>query len=383
MRAVRAIIHIDNFLGNFRAVRERVGPNRRICVPVKADAYGHGALRIAKAALEAGAYCLAVATTGEGAELREGGLAAPILLLSQPLPGEIPEILRRRLTPLVSDQAFAEALNRAAESAGTRLPVHLKIDTGMNRLGCSPEDAPALARFLSGCAALDYEGTATHLSASDSADPGDAAYTRTQLERFRKALESIRAAGIDPGIAHAANSGGVILHPGSWLDMVRPGIILYGYKALEDSPPAAEAAGVNSGGTGRLRVKPVMELRADIVFIKKVKKGGCVSYGRIWTAPADTVIATLPVGYADGLPRSASGKWQVYAGGKTYPLVGRICMDQCLVDLGPETDLRRWDELVVFGGEAPDAAVLAERIGTIPYEITCNINRRVPRVYRE
>jgi alanine racemase len=268
----------------------------------------------------------------------------------------------------------------------------------MGRLGCSPEEAPALARFLDGCASLDYKGTATHLSVSDSSDPGDTAYTRTQLERFREAVEGIRAAGVDPGIVHAANSGGVILYPGSWLDMVRPGIVLYGYKPVEEPPlpPAGTKGGVdgssgNNGGdggaddgaAGLLRVKPVMELSADIVFIKKVKKGGCVSYGRIWTAPEDTLVATLPVGYADGLPRLASGKWQVYAGGKAYPLAGRICMDQCLVDLGPETELRRWDEMTVFGGEVPDAAVLAERIGTIPYEITCNINKRVPRVYRE
>ncbi|MDR2134196.1 MAG: alanine racemase, partial [Treponema sp.] len=196
MRAVRAIIHMDNFLGNLRAVRDRVGANRRICVPVKADAYGHGALRIAEAALGAGASCLAVAVVSEGAELRRGGVGAPILLLSQAMPGEIPEILRYRLTPLVSDRDFAEALNRAAAAAGTRLPVHLKIDTGMGRMGCFPEEAPALARFLSGCAALDYAGTATHLSVSDSADPDDAAYTRNQLERFRKAVEGIRAAGL-------------------------------------------------------------------------------------------------------------------------------------------------------------------------------------------
>ena len=374
MRATRAVIHLDNFRGNFRAVQEKAGPDRRICVPVKADAYGHGAVRIARAALEAGASCLAVATVREGAELRENGVAAPVLLLSQPLFEEIPGIFENWLSPFVSDAAFADALNRAA--AGIKLPVHLKIDTGMGRMGCSPAEANALARRITGYPALEYAGTATHLAVSDSAAAGDIAYTRRQLTLFREVLDGIRAAGLDPGIVHAANSGGVILHPDSWFDMVRPGILLYGYKSVEEAAAPETAA-------RPLRVAPVMELRTNVVFIRKMKKGDSLSYGRIWTAPQDTVVAVLPAGYADGLPRLASGKWQTLIGGKTYPLVGRICMDQCIVDLGHDSDVRRWDEAVLFGGSAPDAAVLAERIGTIPYEITCNINKRVPRVYQE
>ncbi|MDR2435535.1 MAG: alanine racemase [Treponema sp.] len=372
MRATRAIIHLDNFRENFRAVQERIGPGRRICVPVKADAYGHGAARIAGAAIEAGASCLAVATVREGAELRENGVTAPVLLLSQPLFEEIPGIFENRLIPFVSDAAFAGALKRAA--AGIRLPVHLKIDTGMGRMGCSPAEAGGIARYIAACPSLEYAGTATHLAVSDSAAAEDIAYTRRQLALFREALDGIRAAGLDPGIVHAANSGGVILHPDSWFDMVRPGILLYGYKPAEE--PAPEAA-------GPLRAAPVMELRTNVVFIKKVKKGESLSYGRTWTAPRDTSVAILPAGYADGLPRLASNRWQAVIGGKACPLVGRICMDQCLADLGPAPNVRRWDEAVLFGGPAPDAAALAERIGTIPYEITCNINKRVPRVYQE
>ncbi|MDR0583938.1 MAG: alanine racemase [Treponema sp.] len=371
MRATRAIIHLDNFRGNFRAVQERIGADRRICVPVKADAYGHGAAQIAGTALEAGASCLAVATVREGAELRENGITAPVLLLSQPLFEEIPGIFENRLSPFVSDAAFAGALDRAA--AGIRLPVHLKIDTGMGRMGCSPAEASGLARYIAGCPSLEYAGTATHLAVSDSAAAGDIAYTRRQLALFRKVLDGIRAAGLDPGIVHAANSGGVILHPDSWFDMVRPGILLYGYK------PVGEAAAPEAAGP--LRVAPVMELRTNVVLIKKMKKGESLSYGRTWILPQDTVVAVLPAGYADGLPRLASSKWQVFIGGKAYPLVGRICMDQCLASLGPASDVRRWDEAILFGGPAPDAAALAERIGTIPYEITCNINKRVPRVY--
>jgi alanine racemase len=240
----------------------------------------------------------------------------------------------------------------------------------MGRMGCVPAEAHSLVRQIAACTALEYAGTATHLAVSDSSAPEDRAYTERQIARFKEALEKIRAAGIDPGIVHAANSGAVVLHPEAWFDMVRPGILLYGYNpavAVLENPP--------------LEVEPVMELRTIAAFIKQVQKGETVSYGRTWTSAFDTTIAVLPVGYADGLPRLASNKWKALIGGKTYPLVGRICMDQCMADLGPDTDVRRWDKAVIFGGPAPSAAILAERIGTIPYEITCNINKRVQRVY--
>jgi alanine racemase len=373
VQATRAIIHLDAFSGNIRAIRERVGPQRLVCALVKADAYGHGAAAIARASLAAGASFLGIARAEEGAALREGGITAPILLFPQPLPEEIPEIVKNRLTPHVSDGEFAAMLDRAATEAGIRLPVHLKIDTGMGRSGCSPEQAPAVARQIAACAALEYAGTATHLAVSDSAAPDDRAFTGRQIACFNDALDSIRAAGINPGIVHAANSGAIILHPGAWFDMVRPGIVLYGYKAVEEAE-----AGLT---LPPLKVEPVMELRTNVVLIKPVKKGETVSYGRTWAAPQDTHIAVLPVGYADGLPRLAGNQWQAVIGGKTYPLAGRICMDQCMADIGPAPTVRRWDEVTLFGGHAPSAAILAERVGTIPYEITCNINKRVPRVY--
>jgi alanine racemase len=376
MRATQAIIHLDNFTANLQAVQGRIGPQGRICVPVKADAYGHGALHIARAALQAGAYCLAVATVDEGAALRQGNIHAPVLLFSQPLPQEIPQILENRLIPFVSDVEFAGILDKTAAAAGIRLPVHLKIDTGMGRMGCSLAESAVLARRISACSSLELAGTATHFAVSDSAAPEDIAYTRRQIALFREALDGIRAAGLDPGIVHAANSGGLLLHPDSWFDMVRPGILLYGYKALDEA-----AAPEAPPGEKPLRVRPVMELRTNVVFIKKLQKGETLSYGRTWAARQDTTIAVLPLGYADGLPLLAGGKWQAVIKGKVYPLAGRICMDQCMADLGPETDVRRWDEALIFGGNAPDASVLAERIGTIPYEITCNINKRVPRVY--
>jgi alanine racemase len=370
---------LDKFWGNFKAIRERVGPQRHICVAVKADAYGHGACAIAQASLEAGASFLGVAKVPEGAALRQEGINAPILLFSQPLPDEIPEIIKNRLIPLVSDSEFIAMLDRAAAAANVRLPVHLKIDSGMGRIGCPYSEAPALAQFITTCTALEYAGTATHLAIADSADPDDYAYTGRQIACFNDGLNGIRAASLDPGIIHAANSGAIILHPRAWFDMVRPGILLYGYKAVEES----EASWSSHAPLDMppLKVEPVMELRTNVALIKQMREGESISYGRTWVAPQDTNIAVLPIGYGDGLPRLVSNKWQVFIGGKSYPLTGRICMDQCMVDLGPAPEVRRWDEAVLFGGPAPSAAVLAERIGTIPYEITCNINKRVPRVY--
>jgi alanine racemase len=367
MRPTQAIIHLDRFRRNLRAVRDRLGPKPGICVPVKADAYGHGAVRIARAAVDAGAAVLAVAAVNEGAELRAAGISAPILLLSIPAPEEFSEVVSLGLIPLVSDGECIRALAAAAEKEGKALTVHLKVDTGMGRVGCRPEEAAALAGLIARHRALTYGGTATHLSVADSAETEDAAYTQGQIARFREAVEAVRRAGVDPGIVHAANSAAVAFHREAWFDLVRPGILLYGYG------PGADLPGVS----------PVMELQTRIVFMKRVKQGESVSYGRTWTASRETVIGTLPVGYGDGLRRSLSGNFSVTIDGKPYPLVGRICMDQCLVDLGPDPVCRRWDRVVVFGPGALTAEDIAQRLNTISYEILCGIAKRVPRIYED
>jgi len=368
MRATKAIIHLDNFRGNIGAARKKAGPHPKICVPVKADAYGHGAVPLSRCALEAGAEYLAVAAVSEGAELRAAGITAPVLLLSQALPEELPEIVSLELSPFVSDGDFIEEAARAAESAGKRLSLHLKVDTGMGRMGCRPEEAVSLAEKIVSHRKLSLEGVATHLSVSDSLDPGDQAYTKEQLRRFRETVASIKNAGIEPGIVHAANSGALVFHDDSYFDMIRPGIFLYGYS------PAASLE-------GGLSAEPVMEFRSAVVFIKQVKKGEAVSYGRTWTAPEDTFIGVIPAGYADGFPRLLSNNFSVRIRGKAYPLAGRICMDQCMVNLGAETEVRRWDDALIFGPGFTTAEDIARQLKTISYEITCNINKRVPRVY--
>ena len=362
MRATKAIIYLDNFRRNIEAARKKAGLYPKICVPVKADAYGHGAVALSRCALEAGAEYLGVAAVSEGAELRAAGIAAPILLFSQPLPEELPDIISEELIPLVSDGEFIEEAARAAELAKKRLVVHLKVDTGMGRLGCRPEESPALAAKIAANKNIALGGVATHLSVSDSHESGDIAYTKEQLRRFREAVASIRHAGIEPGIVHAANSGALVLHGDSYFDMIRPGIFLYGY-----SPDGC--------------TEPVMELRSVVVSIKKVRKGEAVSYGRTWIAPEDTFIGVIPAGYADGLPRLLSNDHSVGIKGKAYPLIGRICMDQFMINLGNETEVQRWDEAVIFGPGFITAADIAKKGNTIPYEIICNINKRVPRVY--
>jgi alanine racemase len=300
----------------------------------------------------------------------------PILLLSQCLPEEMETVYEFRLTPLVSDVEAVKLLAKAVEKApdrmqpNGRLPVFLKIDTGMGRAGCRPEDAHDLAEaIIEQRRFLRYAGTITHFAVSDSAQEEHIAYTHSQIAAFNKAVDSIRAACLNPGIVTAANSGGSVSYPDAWFDMVRPGIILYGYQ--------------DGGMLPNLDFEPVMELVTQVVCTKTIHKGESVSYGRTWTAPEDTVIGVLPIGYADGLPRILSGNFSVAINGKLYPLAGRICMDQCMVNLGANPDVKRWDEVTVFGGPPPslNAADIAARIGTIPYEVTCNINQRVPRQY--
>ncbi|MCL2764824.1 MAG: alanine racemase [Treponema sp.] len=386
-----AVIYLNRFKDNINAVKARIGKERRICVPVKANGYGHGALKIAKKSLEYGAYCLGVATVKEGIELRKGGIKAPVLLFSQPHPDEIPEILEARLSPFLSDIEFTSILNSLAGKKKIKLPVHLKIDTGMGRIGCPVNEAASLAKHIKKCAALELTGTATHLAVSDSADSNDINYTAMQLKLFKKAIAAIKNAGVNPGIVHAANSGAVILHPEAWFDMVRPGILLYGYKAADEYElPLASLKKMSKFKA--LQIEPVMELKSTVTLIKKIKKGETVSYGRTWTVAQDTFIAIIPTGYGDGFPRLASGRWQVEIGGELYPVAGRICMDQCCIDIGPKPGVQRWDEVIIFGSRQQtadeiiirqSAADLAKAVRTIPYEITCNINRRVPRVYKE
>ena len=379
VRATRAVIRLDNLRHNLDRIGDRlngrsgerpggsVRARPRICLAVKANAYGHGIVEVGRTAAGAGVECLAVATTDEAVELREAGLLLPILLYGLPVPDEIGVLVANDVTPLVGDADLIDLLAREAATQRRSVTVHLKIDTGMGRIGCSPDDAVDLARRISSAGSLRLAGVSTHFAAADSADP---AFTETQCDRFEAAVGAIRTAGIDPGLVHAANSAGILSHPRSWYDMVRPGIMAYGYY------PSPE---VNRS----IDLRIVMELRSRLVYVKRLRAGDPVSYGMTWRAPRDTWLGTIPVGYGDGYFRALSGRSKVLIRGESYPLVGRVCMDQVMVDLGDRLRVERYDDVVLFGGVpgAETAETLAAACGTIPYEITCAVSKRVPRIY--
>ena len=374
MRATQAIIHLGNLASNLSELRRVAGPKPRICLPVKANAYGHGAVAVAKRALEWGVSFLAVATVEEGEELRSAGVGAPILLFSIPSKDEIEPLVKSRLAPFVSDSAFALELEKTCAKAGARLNVHIKVETGMQRTGCPPLEAAGLARLIAGCPHLFLEGMATHLAAADSSLEEDRAFTANQLALFNEAVSAVRAAGINPGILHAANSAATIACPEARLDMVRAGIAAYGYA------PSREYK-------DELDLKPVMELRTEVAYVKKIPAGDSVSYGREWIAPCDCAIATLPIGYADGIRRSLSPGLCVEILGEPCPVRGRVCMDQLMVELPPSIagKVKPGAPATLFG-PAPclyTAADLAELAGTIPYEIISCISGRVRRVFRD
>lgn len=367
MRATRAIIDLDALSENLRQIRVHIGPAPRVCLAVKADAYGHGTVPVSRAALAAGVEFLAVATVDEGRELRDSGICAPILLYTLPIPEELDAIVTHRITPVVGDLELVSALDHAARGKQPLL-VHLKIDTGMGRLGCTPLEAPEIAAAIAQAPNLQLAGVSTHFPVSDERDE---AFTNAQIARFDAAIESIRSAGINPGIVHAANSGAVLAHKASWNEMVRPGLLAYGYY------PSREQKRV-------IPVRPVMELRSKVVLIKRVPAGTRISYGLTWKATRDTDIGTVPIGYGDGYSRLLSNRAEVLIGEHRYPIAGRVCMDQIMVDLGTSGAVKRYDDVVLFGPQAgaPTAEELAELCGTIPYEVTCAVSKRVPRVYR-
>ncbi len=373
MRATRAIIHLDNLQYNIEQIRKKLKNGTQICLPVKADAYGHGAVRVAVAAIRAGVSYLAVASIQEAVELREAGIVAPVISLSLPVLEEIPQLLEYDIQPLVIDEEFINELNRAASAMNKKAGVHLKIDTGMTRIGCTPGEAVKLAMQIARAENLNLKGVCTHFAVADSTEKENLQYTKKQISLFKTAVTEIKKAGIAAGLIHAANSGAVLQYPEAHFDMVRPGILAYGY------PPSENLKGL-------INLKPVMELVTQVVLIKKIEPGTTVSYDRRWTAENATYIATLPIGYADGLIRSLSPGLKVRIGKEFFPVIGRICMDQCMIDLGPTPWVQRWDEVCIFGSSSKEtqnnsASSLAKMAGTIPYELTCGINKRVPRIF--
>ncbi len=381
MRASRATIHLGNARHNLRVIREYLdrvsrsagGRSPAMCVSVKANAYGHGAEELAKLAAEEGVDQLAVATVDEAVRLRDAGVSAPMVLYSLSLPEEADEVCAAGLAPFVADQEYCDRLAEAARRHHTTVAVHLKVDTGMGRIGCSPADAPVLARRIHDDPNLRLAGIATHFPVADDADRD---FTEHQCRLFTEVVRRIRGSGVTDGLVHAANSGAVLAYPEAWFDLVRPGIMVYGYYPSHDQ-------------ARDLDLRPVMELESRIVQLKTIEPGTSISYGRTYVAHRQTVIGTVPVGYADGYNRLLSncGSVLVWEDGdrraRRVPIAGRVCMDQIMLDLGPAAPTRKHDRVVLFGPDprGPSAEEIADLIGTIPYEVTCAVAGRVPRVY--
>lgn len=368
LRPTWAEINLDHLAHNIREIKGLLPPGVKMMAVVKANAYGHGAVTVAKTALAHGADRLAVAIPEEGIALRRAGIACPIQLLGMPAPGQARLVVDYDLIPAVSDLTVARALAGAAAEKKRKLRVHIKVDTGMGRLGLLPEQVPALVSELQHLPWLEIEGLFTHLA---TADEKDKTLAKEQYRRFRQTVEALEQRGISIPIKHVANSAAILDLPEMYEDMVRPGIILYG---LAPSPHVQM----------RVNLKPVLSLKTRVSFIKEVPPGTGISYGQTYHTTRPAKIAVLPVGYADGLTRLLSGKAEVLLHGRRLPQVGRICMDQCMVEVPPEMPVMAGDEAVLIGSQGREtitADEVAARLGTINYEVVCMIGARVPRVY--
>jgi len=369
-RPVWGEVDLGALRDNTRALVELAAPAAVLAV-VKADAYGHGAVPAARAALEGGARWLGVALVEEGLGLRAAGIDAPVLVLSEPPPAAADAVVGHDLTPVVYTSVGIDSLGAAVARAGRGpLPVHLKVDTGMHRVGCAPGDAVALAEKITSHAELRFEGVCTHLAVADEPDHG---YTASQLAAFEAVLAELGERGIRPPIVHAANSAGLLNQAASArYDLVRLGIALYGV------PPAPDLA-------GRVALRPVLALKACVSHVKELAAGSRLSYGLRYELERPSVIATVPAGYADGVPRNLGlVGGEVLVRGRRCPIAGTVTMDQLMVDAGAGP-VEVGDEVVLLGRQGDEeitATEWAARLGTIAYEIVSGIGPRVPRRYR-
>jgi alanine racemase len=363
-----ADVSLDAVAANIETLRAVCAP-AEVCAVVKAGGYGHGAVPVARAAVDAGAAWLAVAQVAEATELRQAGVAAPVLLLSEPRPGDVDEALAAGVAVTVYTEELIRQLGAAAREGGLPVPVHLKVDTGMHRVGAAPEDIVHLAEAVQEEPFLSLDALWTHCAVAD--EPEDP-FTARQLERFEAAASALEEAGIQVPMRHAANSAAAIAHPASRYDLVRCGIAVYGI------PPAPALA-------DHLALEPAVRLSTEVAFVKPLAAGERVSYGLRHAVESDTTVATLPIGYADGVFRELGLRHQdVLVGGRRCPMIGVVTMDQVLVDLGPDSTVAAGDEVVLLGAQGTERITpdeWAARLGTIAYEVVCALGARVERRY--
>ncbi len=366
-RPTFAEIDLGALKRNYEYLRSRIPKSVKIMGVVKADAYHHDAVMVSRTLEKCGIDYLAVALVEEGMHLRDAGVTAPVMLLSGAYGLDPWRLVESKLQPVVYDLETIADLDAKAELP---IPVHVKIDSGMGRLGFLPRQIPLLLQVLKSCEKIRVAGLLTHLS---SADEEDETYTKEQLEIFKAAVDAFRKAGISPSLVHAANSAGALFHEDdAYFNMVRLGLSLYGVSPTQES-------------SSRYELSPVMSLKTSIIQIQVFPPGASVSYGRTFTTKRESRIATIPLGYADGFSRRLSNCGSVLVRGRRVPVVGRVCMDLTMLDVTDLPDAKVGDEVVALGkqnGEIISAYEIAEKIGTIPYETLTSVSIRVPRVYK-
>ena len=363
-------ISSGNIKSNLKLIRQIVGEQRKILIAVKANAYGHGIVQVARLAEISGIDWLGIATVPEGIKIRNGGINLPILKFSPPFPEEMPACIQYKLSPTVCEYENIKVLQKICDSMHKVIDVHLKVDTGMGRIGAKISDAPVLAKFIeTECPNLSLGGIFTHLPSSSEIDK---TYTDHQILSFKVVVNNIQEIiGRKVEIAHCSNSAGVLGYESSLMDMVRPGIIAYGLYPSYDIPRDVP-------------LKPALSFFSRVSFIKQVEAGASIGYDRSWIAPCKTMIATISVGYADGFNRLFSNRGRVLIHGHSFPIVGKVCMDQSMINLGHHTDIQVGDEVVLIGRSGAEEITCedwAQVLDTIPYEITSQINSRVERIY--
>ncbi|MFH0877295.1 MAG: alanine racemase [Candidatus Omnitrophota bacterium] len=352
---------------NFRLIKKRLLPGTKIMAAVKANAYGHGIVEVARSLVRSGADYLGVACVDEALVLRRHGIKGAILILGAFLKGDAQAIVRHEITATVADLELAKHLNQAGRRQKKKVKVHVKIDTGMGRLGIWHEEAEEFILALCGLEYLCLEGLYTHFPSADC----DEAFTRSQVMAFCAVIDQLECRGVRIPLKHTANSMAIIGFKDTHFNLVRPGLALYGLHPKEEL-------------LGRIDLRPVLSFKTKIVFLKKVPKGRSISYGRTYVTKKATTIATLPVGYGDGYNRLLSNKGKVLIKGHLCPIVGVVCMDQTMVDVGSLENIRLEDEVVLIGAQGKHAIRtedIAKLCDTIPYEVVCWISSRVPRIY--
>lgn len=366
-----AEVDLDAIAHNMREIRRITNENTQIMAVVKADAYGHGFMETAKTLLENGADRLAVAVLQEGKQLRSRGVDVPILILGASGPEDAEDIINFDITPNVFDYEFAKALSYTAEKKEKVTKVHIKLDTGMSRIGFVVDDGDneEIINEILKVSRLPYieiEGIFSHFATSDESDRQ---YTLLQFERFMRVVKALEEHGLHIPIKHICNSAGIMMYPEMHLDMVRPGVILYGMYPS------------NEVDKSRLDLIPAMTLKSSITLVKEVEPGRGVSYGKEYITDSITKIATVPIGYADGYLRKIAKKGRMLVDGVKVPIIGRICMDQCMIDVTNVHNINRGDEAIIFGREGITIDDLAGWLETINYEVACVIGKRIPRIY--